>query len=342
MAIYGLVPLALILFTAAPSHAESVTIQLVTRVPEGQQPRIKLLAVEPVEAISVELARDDGRNVSTAFGATPRGTTREVRLDGAPGNHRYTGQLRITRDRNTASSDLSFETVVAPQLKVDLDKSRVDLPARRLELRLSRPPGKVSVKALGESAGAPLAEVEHDFTGHAAGETLVVTWPSTGADIARIDLKVSDVDGFFVTLSLFPWSVSIPHEEIAFATDSAVVTPSEKPKLDASFRLIAEALTRHHNLGPIRLFIAGHTDTQGAAAYNLALSQRRAAAIATWFRRRGLRLPIAHEGFGEHAPLVATPDETDEPRNRRVDYILAIEPPILRATAFHANWKAVP
>ena len=80
----------------------------------------------------------------------------------------------------------------------------------------------------------------------------------------------------------------------------------------------------------------------GAPAYNLALSQRRAQSIAAWFRKRGLRLPVLYEGFGELAPLVGTPDQTDEPRNRRVDYILAVEDPVLKATRHRAAWKRVP
>jgi outer membrane protein OmpA-like peptidoglycan-associated protein len=117
-----------------------------------------------------------------------------------------------------------------------------------------------------------------------------------------------------------------------------VITPSEEPKLAASLKLITEALTAHRQLQP-RLYIAGHTDTVGTPAHNLRLSQQRAQTIAAWFRNHGLRLPIFHEGFGEHALLVATPDQTDEPRNRRVDYILSADPPTLKATGFRAAWK---
>jgi len=79
----------------------------------------------------------------------------------------------------------------------------------------------------------------------------------------------------------------------------------------------------------------------GAAKYNLALSLKRAQAIAAWFRKMGLALPIAFEGFGEQALRIATPDNTDEPRNRRVDYILSVEDPVLRATDFKPVWKSL-
>jgi len=38
---------------------------------------------------------------------------------------------------------------------------------------------------------------------------------------------------------------------------------------------------------------------------------------------------------------VATPDNTDEPRNRRVDYILSVEDPTLKATEFQPVWKLI-
>lgn len=229
----------------------------------------------------------------------------------------------------------------ATPLKVDLDKSRVDLTGRKLELRMNRPPGRVELKLFGATGDAPLLEHTQELAGHAPGETLTVTWPDPGAPVVRLDLKAYDADGLWVGFALTPWSVNIPHEEVNFATDSATITRTEAPKLEASAKLINEELARAQKQNPHlrpNLFIAGHTDTVGNATYNLKLSQRRAQAIASWFRKRGLRLPILFEGFGEAALLVSTPDQTDEPRNRRVDYILSDGEPGLKA----AVWKRVP
>ena len=65
----------------------------------------------------------------------------------------------------------------------------------------------------------------------------------------------------------------------------------------------------------------------------------RAASIAGWFRQHRVRLPILCEGFGEHALLVVTPDETPEARNRRVDYILSAEEPPLGTASFRPVWR---
>jgi outer membrane protein OmpA-like peptidoglycan-associated protein len=186
-----------------------------------------------------------------------------------------------------------------------------------------------------------LLEQDQDFADRDPATPLVMMWKSLpkGTEIGRIEVKVSDGSGAYKSFALYPWSVSIPHEEVNFATNSAAIAPSEAPKLQASLERIADALAKHKDLGPIKLYVAGHSDTVGAAPYNLELSRKRAQSIAHWFRKFGLAIPIAHEGFGEFAPLVATPDNTPEARNRRVDYILSIEDPVLKATNFQPVWK---
>ncbi len=66
--------------------------------------------------------------------------------------------------------------------------------------------------------------------------------------------------------------------------------------------------------------VIGHTDTVGAAAVNDALSLERARTVSR--RLDALSLPserLQVSGRGERQLLVQTPDETDEPANRRVE-----------------------
>jgi outer membrane protein OmpA-like peptidoglycan-associated protein len=226
-------------------------------------------------------------------------------------------------------------------LDVAIDKSKVDLAAHRLEVKMNHVAARVTIKVFGDS-GAVLAEDEQDFTGRAPLTPLVVTWsPSSDEAVAKIEVFAYDKDGFYKGIAIVPWSVSIPHEEVNFKHDSADIEDSEKPKLEASFAKVTEAALSHKELGRIVLFIAGHTDTMGSAMYNLQLSRARARSIAGWFRRRGLKIPIAFEGFGEAALLVKTGDEVDEPKNRRVDYILSIDEPALKSGTFRPAWKKI-
>jgi outer membrane protein OmpA-like peptidoglycan-associated protein len=103
--------------------------------------------------------------------------------------------------------------------------------------------------------------------------------------------------------------------------------------------LISDAVQKFGRLADIKLYVAGHTDTVGAKDYNRGLSLNRARSICAYFRREGLRIPIFYEGFGEEALLVGTPDETDEPRNRRAEYIIAIDKPSVAHAPYEANWK---
>jgi outer membrane protein OmpA-like peptidoglycan-associated protein len=67
--------------------------------------------------------------------------------------------------------------------------------------------------------------------------------------------------------------------------------------------------------------VYAHTDTTGTPQANLALSQRRATAVAAFLGGRGVaRARIASKGLGEAAPLYAV-DQTEDQRaaNRRVE-----------------------
>src|SRR5579862_542629 len=80
-------------------------------------------------------------------------------------------------------------------LRVQVEKSKVDLPHHKLEVKMSHPAGKVKITVVGES-GAKLADEEHDFAGHAAGEALVVTWsPASDEAVATIDVVAYDAQG---------------------------------------------------------------------------------------------------------------------------------------------------
>jgi outer membrane protein OmpA-like peptidoglycan-associated protein len=229
-----------------------------------------------------------------------------------------------------------------PTLRVQVDKSHA-LTEHWLEIRMSRPPGVVQLTVKTEE-GATIADVQQDFTGRPANAPLVVRWDQEADQpIGSISLRMSDRDGHYIDQDYSAWYVPIPHEEVNFRTDSSEIDAAEVPKLDAAFAKIQEVLAKdqareHKNL---TLYIAGHTDTVGNNAYNLRLSQARAQSLARWFRVKGVRIPIAYDGFGETALRVATPDQTDEPRNRRADYIIADDAPPMMGTGYKPAWRRV-
>lgn len=91
------------------------------------------------------------------------------------------------------------------------------------------------------------------------------------------------------------------------------LTPGSRQLLD---RIVDEIARRP---AP-EIVVIGHTDRVGAVPYNDALSLRRAERVRDELVKVGIaadRIRVA--GRGEREPLVPTPDEVAEPRNRRVE-----------------------
>jgi outer membrane protein OmpA-like peptidoglycan-associated protein len=87
--------------------------------------------------------------------------------------------------------------------------------------------------------------------------------------------------------------------------------------------LLTTILGRAKARTAVDISVIGHTDTQGKAEANEALAFKRADAIAAQLKQLGLQeVVLAVESHGERNLLVSTPDETAEPRNRRVEVTL--------------------
>jgi len=71
--------------------------------------------------------------------------------------------------------------------------------------------------------------------------------------------------------------------------------------------------------------VVGHTDTSGSAAYNLALSKRRASDAREELVRQGINQAIiTSEGKGETEPFVDTGDGVKEQLNRRTEVLITL------------------
>jgi len=105
---------------------------------------------------------------------------------------------------------------------------------------------------------------------------------------------------------------------VDFRSGSAELTPTAEHTLDA----LGQALTSSA-LGHDRFRIEGHTDTVGNPQTNKALSAHRAEAVSAYLEQKfgvdSARLEAV--GLGSESLLVPTPDQTPEPRNRRVKIV---------------------
>jgi outer membrane protein OmpA-like peptidoglycan-associated protein len=99
-----------------------------------------------------------------------------------------------------------------------------------------------------------------------------------------------------------------------FESNSTVL----RPEFDATLLELSRTLKLFNQT---YVDVLAHTDSSGSAAYNLSLSQKRAAAVAAYLGGHGVaRARLASRGLGESAPLY-NPDltETQQAANRRVE-----------------------
>lgn len=91
-----------------------------------------------------------------------------------------------------------------------------------------------------------------------------------------------------------------------------------KPQTDATLLEIARTVKTQNKTF---VDVLAHTDTSGTPQGNQALSEKRAAAVATYLNKHGVgRSRIASKGYGESLPLY-NPDttETEKAANRRIE-----------------------
>jgi len=125
-----------------------------------------------------------------------------------------------------------------------------------------------------------------------------------------------------VTTTVTTTSASVPAPAPArtylvfFDWDKSDLTPRAR-------QIIADAAQASTRVATTKIEVGGHADRTGTAAYNQALSMRRAQAVAAELVRLGVaRTAIDISAFGDTRPLVATAANTREPQNRRVEIVL--------------------
>ena len=231
------------------------------------------------------------------------------------------------------------------RLALSIAEDDVDLASRTIRFKLNRSADSAEVKVF-NIEGKLLAEKVEVYEGAKAGDRLAIEWPNAHSDLAsfRIELKVNDIDGFWVAWDIVRVSGNIPHEEVVFETGKWEIRPKEAPKLEEALERIVQALEKYKRLGlniEFQLYVAGHTDTVGSISANRELSQNRARSIAKYLLSKGLgkkKIKIFVRGFGEEMLAVDTGDNVAEERNRRADYIVSNFPPVMPGPG---TWRRV-
>ncbi|MDO6803153.1 OmpA family protein [Wenyingzhuangia sp. 1_MG-2023] len=113
---------------------------------------------------------------------------------------------------------------------------------------------------------------------------------------------------------------------IYFASNGTAINQDTKNTLTK----LAEVLTKYPETN---LFVTGHTDADGAEAYNLSLSKKRAQSVASYLQTLGVPADrFTVKGEGELLPIADNSTAVGKAKNRRVELaIIANETMIKQA-----------
>lgn len=102
---------------------------------------------------------------------------------------------------------------------------------------------------------------------------------------------------------------------IHFDTGKATIQPDSENILQQ----IVQLLQQNPDL---KLRVEGHTDSQGNAAANQTLSEKRAQAVVAWLTGKGINgTRLAAKGFGATKPVADNGTEDGRAKNRRVELV---------------------
>ena len=143
--------------------------------------------------------------------------------------------------------------------------------------------------------------------GAAIGQTLDRQARDLEAQLDNPDVRIENTGSELI--------VTLP-QDILFATDSAIVAPG----LVGDLQALADNLQQYPNSV---VEVQGHTDSTGTSQYNLALSARRATAVASVLYESGVDPSrVIPQGFGEEDPIATNLTEDGKALNRRVEIVI--------------------
>ena len=122
-----------------------------------------------------------------------------------------------------------------------------------------------------------------------------------GAQVERVN------EGIKITLS---------ENTVNFDFNSASLTAVSKANLDK----LSEVMTQYPDTN---INVYGHTDSKGADAYNLTLSEKRANSVIDYMVSKGVaRTRLNAMGMGESEPIATNDTDEGRAKNRRVEFAI--------------------
>jgi len=331
-------PAALLLALAAPrAQASDLELGYVPNPQPGEQPALLVTPNRVVARMDVVI-QAGGRTF--AFHPTNLPGDKQQR-------YAWTRDTKVTQatasihavftDGYVEELEVPITYSYAAPLSVSLDDARADVDARTLVVQATAHIDQADITAYG--AGKIVLDQRQVEVDQGPGD-VTIPWVGDAKDVVLLDVTLHSGDSWS-GFTYSPWFLDIPHDDVLFDTDQATIADSEQYKLKHTLEQLQDVLEKYGSVVPVKLYIAGCTDTVGDAAHNRELSGRRARAIAAWLRAHGYDKPIYFYGFGEGLPVVRTGDGVDEARNRRALYLVGANPPPAGSGVPSVSWQAL-
>ena len=306
--------------------------QVTQKVRPGQRAELSIVAPSTLKRVVIKLSAPQAKRAITKRVAKLRaGKPYVIKFKPPRGVSRWRAEVNGRSARGPENVVFEFDIYNAHPLKVSFLKHESDLKAGRLVFKSNRPLGNVELRAYGDEGDEQWSET---LNINAKGRKQVISFTPRDHTPRRVDLKIHDPLGGWLSFKVVRWYAEVPHDDVLFASGSAEVTGDELPKIkDAIASIQTEVEKFRRAMGDpqaevdLQLYVAGYTDTVGDRKDNQRLSEQRARSIGGIFKKFGVTLSIRYAGFGEDGQLVKTGDSTDEPRNRRAVYVVANHPP---------------
>ena len=110
--------------------------------------------------------------------------------------------------------------------------------------------------------------------------------------------------------------ITLKENMVNFGFDSSNLAETAKSNLDKLATVLA-------NNPDTNISIYGYTDSKGADAYNLSLSDRRAAAVRSYLSSKGVAASrMVTKGMGEADPVASNDTDAGRAQNRRVEFAI--------------------
>jgi OOP family OmpA-OmpF porin len=261
-----------------------------------------VLAITLFAAVGVPAMKGKGKPGAAAMAS-------QVSATYANGQLTLSGTVadEATKSRLSQAAKLVFGDKVIDQITVGANGLKLDLKGRLIDL-LARLKQLASFKMalLGGSAS-----IEGVASSDAGKSTLEQFLAGFFGDATKVATNIS-VSGTALAVRYNP--AALFQEHIEFATNSAEIPDTAKPRL-----MLAAALLKEDGR---KIRVVGYTDNTGDAAINNPLSAERAGSVVKFLEAQGVPAgQLAAEGKGDADPIADNATPEGRAHNRRVEFI---------------------